>query len=164
MGDEDDGPVGATVALDDLQHALREVRRQGGSHLVEEQQVRLDGQGPGQVDDAERGERQMARLVIQVERLDAELVEPRAERLDRRVGEAKVGTDIQIRDEGRLLVHGDDPLAARLGWGMCLSFAAADGDPSTIGTNGPGQDLHEGALAGAVRAHQGMHFAGAHGQ
>ena len=160
--DEDDRPIAAPVAADDLQDALGEVRGQGRSHLVEHQHVGLDRQRAGEVDDPERGQRQSPRHARQVEVLDAELREPVAERLQRRGGEAQVGPDVEVRDERRLLVDGDQPAPACLGRGVDRPLTPANGDPAGVGMDRARQDLDEGALAGAVRAHERMDLAGAH--
>ena len=78
----------------------------------------LDGERTGQVDDAQRGQGQVARHVGQVEVADAQLGQPVAERLDRRLGQAQVRSDVQVRDDGRLLVDGDDAAPPGLGGGV----------------------------------------------
>ena len=49
--DEDDRAVAAPLPADDLEHALREVRRQRRRHLVEHEDVGLDRQCSSEVDD-----------------------------------------------------------------------------------------------------------------
>ncbi len=44
---------GLTLPAHDAKHVLRQVGRKGRGHLVEEQDVRLDGQGAGEVHDAQ---------------------------------------------------------------------------------------------------------------
>ena len=73
---------GPAVTGDDLEHAGREVRRQRSGHLVEQQHVRLDREGAGQVDDPQRGERQVAGLDAQVELGNAEVGDALAEGLE----------------------------------------------------------------------------------
>ena len=164
--DEDDGAVGALLAADDLEHPLGQVRRQGGGHLVEHQDVGLDRQGAGEVDDPQRGERQVADDVGEVEVGDA-----RARASQWRIGssgdpgQAQVRADVEVRDERRLLVDGDDAAAPRLG----RANWAANGLPRTrivppSGRTRAGEDLDEGALAGAVRAHERVDLARADGQ
>ncbi len=53
MGDEDDRATGLTLVAHDLEDSLGEVGGQCSGHLVEEQHVGLDGQCPGQVEDAQ---------------------------------------------------------------------------------------------------------------
>ena len=116
--DEDDGAIAAALAADDLEDALGEVRGQRRGHLVEHQDVGLDGEGAREVDDPERGQRHAPRQARQVEVLEAELGEPVAERLDRRLGQAEVRPDVEVRDQRRLLVDGDEAAASRLGGGV----------------------------------------------
>ena len=51
-----------------------------------------------------------------------------AERLDRRVGQAEIGGDIEVGDQRRLLVDRDQSGAARLGGRMDVARLAADQD------------------------------------
>ena len=147
-----------------LEDALGEVRGQGRGHLVEQQDVGLDRERAGQIDDPQRGERQSAREFREVEVREPEVAQRLAEGLDGRLGEAQVGPDIQVRDEGRFLVDGHDAATAGIGGRMGRALLAADGDPARVGLDGPGQDLDERALAGAVRAHERMDLAGTDGQ
>ena len=107
--------VAAALAADDLEDPLGEVGGQRGGHLVEHQHVRLDRQRAREVDDPQRGERHLARQVDRSRSLEAELVQPVAERLDRRLGEPQVGPDVEVGDERRLLVDRDDAAAPGLG-------------------------------------------------
>ena len=59
--------LAAALAADDLEHPLGEVRGQRRGHLVEHEDVRLDGQRAGEVDDPQRGQRHAARHARQVE-------------------------------------------------------------------------------------------------
>ncbi len=72
--------------------------------------------------------------------------------------------DVQVRDQRRLLVDGDEAAAARLGRRVDDALAAAHGDRAAVGPDGARQDLDEGALAGAVGAHERVDLARAHGQ
>ncbi len=95
---------------------------------------------------------------------EPEFVERMAERLERRLGQAQVGPDIEVRDECRFLVDGHDAAAAGFGRGVGRALPAADGDRAGVRPDGPGQDLDEGALAGAVGAHQRVDLARADGK
>ena len=162
VGDEDDRPLAAALAADDLEHALGQVRRQRRGHLVEHQHVGLDGQRAGEVDDAQRRQRHAARPWRTGRgRSRPSSRDPVAERLERRLGEAQVRPDVEIRDERRLLVDGDEAAPAGLGRRVDDRAAAADGDRAAVGPDGAGEDLDEGALAGAVGAHQRVDLAGA---
>ena len=101
----------ALLAADHLEDPLGQVGRQGRGHLVEHQDVGLDGQGPREVDDPERGEGQVAGQLAEVEVRQAELGEPVADRLRRRSRQAQVRADVEVGDERRLLVDGDDAAA-----------------------------------------------------
>ena len=65
------------------QHPLDQVRRQRRRHLVEHQQLRLARQRPGEVEDAQRRQRQPPRRRVEPEPGDAELAHPVQERLPR---------------------------------------------------------------------------------
>ena len=159
MRDEDHRPVAMALPSDDLEDPLGEVGRQGRGHLVEHQHGGLDGQRASEVDDAQRRQRYMARQIRQVEVRQSQLTEPVAERLDRGVGQAQVGADVQVRDEGRFLVDGDDAAAARLRRRACHPRLAADRDGAAVRLDGGGEDLDQRALAGAVGAHQRVDLA-----
>ena len=76
----------------------------------------------------------------------------------------RLDCDVEVGDQRRLLVDRDQSGAARLGRRMHRARFAADQDPPGVRPDGPGQDLHQRRLAGAVGAHQGVDFAGTHGQ
>ena len=116
VGDEDDRAVAAALAADDLEDPLGEVRGQRRGHLVEHQHVGLDGERAGQVDDPERGERQPPRHARQVEvRRGRARASQWRNGSTRRLGQPQVGPDVEVGDERRLLVDGDEAAAARLG-------------------------------------------------
>ena len=117
VGDEDDAAVRPPLVADDVEHPLGQVGRQRRRHLVEHQHMGLDGECAGQVDDAQRGQGQVARHLREVEVADAQLRQPVAEGLDRGLGQPKVRSDVEVRDDGRLLVDGDDAAASGLGGG-----------------------------------------------
>ncbi len=156
VGDEDHRAIAAPAAADDLEDALRQVGGQGRGHLVEHQHVGLDGQRPRQVDDPERGKRQPARHARQIEVDQSQLGEPVTERLEGRLGQPQVGSDVQVRDERRLLVDRHDPAATRFARRVDGQLSTADGDRAAVGSDGAGQDLDQRALAGAIGAHQRM--------
>ncbi len=61
VGDEDDRLAGLAPPAHDVEHPLGEVGGQGRGHLVEEQDVRVDGQRAREVEDAQDRERQVTR-------------------------------------------------------------------------------------------------------
>ena len=114
VGDEDDAAIRSTLVPDDVQHPLGQIRRQGRGHLVEHQDVGLDRQRARQVDHAQRGQRQIPRHIREIQVADAQLGEPVTEGFDGGLGQPKVRPDVQVRDDGRLLVDGDDPALSGL--------------------------------------------------
>ena len=150
----------AAPPADDLEDAFGQVGRQSGGHLVEHQHGGLDRERTGEVDDPERRERQRARGGRQVEARDAELRQPCAEGLDGRARESQVRGDVEVGDERRLLVHRHDPAASGLARGAGDIRLATDEDRAAVRVDGAGQDLDEGALAGAVGAHERVDLTG----
>ena len=164
MRDEDDRAARLALAADDVENALGEVRRQCRGHLVEQEHVGLDGERPREVEDAEDGERDVARRLAEVEVGNAELLDPGEERLDRRLGQAEVGRDVEVGDQGRFLVDRDQAGAAGLGGRVDVARLAADQDAPGGRPDGAGEDLDQRRFAGAVRPHQRVDLAGAHRQ
>ena len=141
VGDEHDGPIPSPVAPNDLEHALGEVRGQRRSHLVEHQHIGLDRERPCEVDDPERGQRHAPSHARQIEIPETELVKPVAKRLDRRLGETQVGPDVQVGDQRRLLVHGDEAAAPCFGRRMGGTLPASNRDPPAVRSDRAGEDL-----------------------
>ena len=81
---------------DGVEDALGEVGGQRRGHLVEEQDVGLDRERAGEVEDAQRGQRQVAGEVAEVEAGEAEVADPVAERADGRGGEPEVVGDVEV--------------------------------------------------------------------
>ena len=71
------------LAADDVEDALGEVGGQGRGHLVEDEDVGLEREGAGEVEDALDGEREVAGRLAEVEVGDAELAHPVEERARR---------------------------------------------------------------------------------
>ena len=67
-------------------------------------------------------------------------------------------------DEVGRLVHGHDAGGARLGRRLRGIGAPLEGDAAAVGRKDAGEDLHEGRLARAVRAHQRHDLAGIDGK
>ncbi len=162
--DEQDRSGAATTLADHLKHALGKVGWQRRRHLVEHQDVRVDGQRTRQINDAQRGQRQPARDAVQVQALEAEARDPLAERLDRRLGEPQVGSNAEIGNDRRFLVDRDEAAATGLERRMDRAFAAADRDATAVRAHRPGENLDERALPGAVRAHERVHLTGPDGK
>ena len=162
--DEDHRAAGLALALHDVEHLLREIGRQRGRHLVEQQHVGLDRQRPREIEHAKDGERDVPRRLAEIEVGHAELLDPAPEGRDRRLGQPQIGGDVEIGDQRRLLIDRHQAGAAGLGGRMHLARFAADQDFSGSRPDGAGQDFHQRRLAGAVRAHQRVHLAGLHRQ
>ena len=89
---------------------------------------------------------------------------PGAERFDRGLGQREVLRDGQVRDDRRLLVDRHHAGASRLCRRGDVAFLAPQSNRAAIGPDGAGEDLDEGALAGSVRAHEGVDLAGSNGK
>ena len=111
-----DRAPGRALPPHDLEHALGQVGRQRGGHLVQDAGRPARGQGPGEVDDAQRGQGQVASVLRQVEVRDAQLAPSsrgrrrRACRVSRRLS-----ATVEVRDDRRVLVHRDDARPPCLG-------------------------------------------------
>ncbi len=69
-------------------------------------------------------------------------------------------SDGERGDEAQVLEHHADSVAAGVDRRVDLRELAVDADLSFVGMVDPVEHLHQGALAGAVLAEQGVHFAG----
>ena len=120
--------------------STRSVRFAGSAAVISSsmQDVGLDGQRAGEVDDPERGQRHAARA-----RLDRSRSSRPSSSSQWRNGSIGVSVrrrldaDVQVRDERRLLVDGDEAAAARLGRRVDDALAAADGDRPPSGRTAP---------------------------
>ena len=156
---------GLALAAHHVEHALGEVGRQRGGHLVEQQHVGLDRQRARQVEHAQHGERNVARG-----RRAGRDRERRARAPSRGTARPacavrrRLDGDVEIGDQRRLLVDRDQAGAARVGGRAHVAGLAADQDAPGIRPDRAGQDLDQRRLAGAVGAHQRMHLARQHRQ
>jgi hypothetical protein len=156
VGDEQDGAPAAPLPAHDLQNSLRQVRRQRCGHLVEHQDIRLDREAPREIDDSQPGKRHPPGQVREVQLREAQLRQPVAERLHRGCGQPEVRSDVEVRDEGRLLVDRYEAAAAGLPWRMHGALTSSDGDHAGVGPYRAREDLYERALARPVRTHEGV--------
>jgi hypothetical protein len=69
---------------------------QRGGHLVEQQNIRLDGQGTREIEDAKTGERDLPRGFTQIEVRYAQFAHPVEERRHGRIGEPQVGSNVEV--------------------------------------------------------------------
>ena len=108
--------------------------------------------------------REISSVGVEVQRRQAELDQPLTKGIERRLGQAQVLGDGQVPHQGRILVDRHDPRSTRLDWRADDTGLAAHADGAGIRADGPREDLDEGALPRAVRAHERVYLAGSHGQ
>src|SRR5439155_17471088 len=96
--------------------------------------------------------------------LRARGVEPveRAVTLPRLGAEEEVPPDGHQRHHREILVDGRDPLRARVAWRLEDDLLPVDAQPAFVGLMGPGEDLDEARLAGAVVAEDAGDLAPVH--
>ena len=106
--------------------------RQRGGHLVEHQHGGFDGQRSGEVDDALRGQRNVARHVRQISILQPEFSRPVPEGLDWCLSQAQVGAQVEVRDQRGLLIDRYDPVSARLAGRPRDELMSAHRNPAAV--------------------------------
>ena len=170
MGDVDDGDAAVAQAAHHVQQALGLGRLQGRGRLVEDEDLRLVQQRPGDLDQLLLAEPQRGQRAVEVD------VEP--DRLEHRLrlaahraavegdaggprlaAEEEVLEHVQVREEGQLLRDDRDTVFGRLagvGEGDRLSF---EHQLTLVGFGAADQHLDQGRLAGAVGTEQGVHLA-----
>ncbi len=150
--DEQHGPVALAPPAHHGEHPLGQVGWQGRGDLVEEQQLGVERQGPGQVEHPQERQRHVAHLLAKVEAIEVHLGEVLAHGRDVRPGEAEVLGDGEIGGHRRVLEDRGEAAAARLAGTAQSGGLAVDADRSGVGAQHPGEDLDERRLAGAVGA------------
>ena len=80
VGDEQHGAVALLPPAHHGEHPLGQVGRQGGGDLVEQQQLRVERQGAGEVEHAQERQRHVAHLLAEVEPVEVHLGELRPAR------------------------------------------------------------------------------------
>ena len=160
VGDEQHGAVALAPPAHHGEHPLGEVRREGGGDLVEEQQLRIERQGPGEVEHAQERQWHVAHLLAEVEPVEVHVGEVLAHRVDVRAGQAEVLRDRQVGRHRRVLEHRGETACEGVAGTVHGGRLAVDADRSGIGAQHPGEDLDERRLAGTVGAEQGVHLAG----
>jgi hypothetical protein len=164
VGDEQHRPVALLPAAHDGEHPLRQVGGQGGGDLVQDQQLGVEDQRPGQVEHAQEGQGQVLDLLVQVEPVQVHggQLAPDVGRVD--PGEAEVLGHGEVADQGRVLVDGGQAPPAGLGGAAQQHRLAVDGDGAAVAGQHPGEDLDQGRLAGPVGPEQGVDLARGHRQ
>ncbi len=169
--DIDDADLPRAQPGDQLEQQARLVMAQRGGGLVHDQDAGLAGHGlgdlhhlllahaelahqPARVDRHADAGQQLARLAVHARAIDE------AEAVERFAGEEDVLGDAQVVDHRQLLVDDADAQRARMMAVGQHHRAALDGDRAArVGLQHAGQDLHQGALAGAVLPGQRQHLA-----
>ena len=159
VGDEQHGAVALAPPAHHGEHPLGEVRGQGGGDLVEEQQLGVERQGPGEVEHAQERQWHVAHLLAEVEAVEVHLGEVLAHRVDVGAGQAEVLGDGQVGRHRRVLEHRGETAAAGVAGAVHGGRLAVDADRPGVGAH-PGEDLDERRLAGTVGAEQGVDLAG----
>ena len=88
---------------------------ESGSDFVEHQDGRLPSEGTSEIDQAERGERQVSDLLIEVDSAHLHALKPLDYLLLRDVREAEVFGNCEIGDQGRILENGRETSLLGLG-------------------------------------------------
>ena len=97
VGDENDGVASVTPAAHHGVDLLGHIRGKRGRDLVEEQDRRLGGERPRQIDEAQQRVRQIANELAEIQAGDAEFAEPSGHGSRGRADQAHVLADRQIR-------------------------------------------------------------------
>ena len=153
MRDEEDAAPALAPVAHHGEHALREVGRQRRRDLVEDQELRVLGEGSGEIEHPEHRKRKVVDELPEIE-LQPHRREVRADGFDRGARQAQIPGDREIRHERRILEHRREPEPRRLPRRARTNRLSRDGDGAGVGPNHPGQRLDEGALPRAVGAEQ----------
>jgi hypothetical protein len=94
--DEDHRTAVRAHLAGDVEHPHRQVGGQRGGDLVEQEQLRLECQRAGEVEQAQGRPRELARHGLEVETAEAELIEVTTEGRHGRGGEPEVLHDRQV--------------------------------------------------------------------
>ena len=150
------------------------MRVERGGRLVEDDEAeRLlgDGEGTGHLDHLALADRQVADDVAGADAVAGkDLVElganelagapPPADAGERRMEDAGILGDGQVRAEREFLEDAADAELLRESHAGSSLLAAVDGDPAAVGAKRAGEDVHQRRLAGAVVADEPDAFAG----
>ena len=146
----------------DLEHALREVRRQRGGDLVQHQNMRVGSERAREIDQPQMGEVDVARHRPEIEPLDPKLVHRRLDLVEGHAGETHVLRHREIRNNGGILIDGHDAGAARFGRRSKGHRLTREDHFALVRREHAGDDLDQRALARSVRAHERVRFAASH--
>ena len=113
MRDEENAAPALAPVAHHGEHPLRKIGRQCRRDLVEDQELRVLGEGSGEIEHPERRERKVVDELSEIE-LQPHRREVRADRVDRRTCQAQVPGDREIGHERRVLEHRREPEPRRL--------------------------------------------------
>jgi hypothetical protein len=164
VGDEQHRPVALLHPLGDREDPLGQVGGQGGRDLVQQQQLGVEGQGPGQVEHAQEGQGDVADLLVEVEAVQVHLGQLAPDQGRVGPGEAEVLLDGEVGDQGRVLVDRGQAPGPRLGRAVQDHRLAVDGHRAAVVAEHAGEDLDQGRLASPVGPEQGVDLARGHRQ
>ncbi len=156
--DEEGGALTLLLPPHHLEDALREVRRERGRDLVEDQELRVARERAREVEHAEYRQRHVERLLRHID-MEVERVQLPLDRVGRDAGEPKVLSDRQVGHERGILEDRCQPEPRGRGGRGHLDRLAVDGDRPRVRPDHAGEQLDERALARAVGAEQRVHLA-----
>ena len=146
------------------EYALGLVGGQCGRDFVEQQHLRVAGEGAREVDDAQRLKRQPAHQRVQVELFKIEPVEPAGEGRLVDFAQLQVLPEGEVGYQRRVLEDRGDADSHCVQGRVELHRGPIDKELAGVSQMDAGQDFDERALAGPVRAQEGMNLAAAHGK
>ncbi|MEJ7696716.1 MAG: hypothetical protein WKF78_08925 [Candidatus Limnocylindrales bacterium] len=158
----------------DGEQAARLTLVEGGIRLIEDEHARSFDEQPAQLHQLALADAQCPDRDVRV-RVQADPFQDgrRATAHGRHVDESEagglpvreqVGQQGAIREQAQFLVDDAHASGACIGRRGHLRELTRDADFARVGPDGPGQDLHQGGLAGSVLADDGVHGAGRHGE
>ncbi len=115
MGDEEHRPTLVHPVPHHGEDMLRLIGGKGGGDLVEQEQLRVVGQRPGEVEQPQDLERKFPDETVEVEIAHVHRLQPRSAPTRIDPGEAEVLIDRQIRNQRRILEHGGQSGCHRIG-------------------------------------------------
>ena len=159
---ENDRPAAFAPVTHHLEDPLGEIARQRGGDLVEHQDLGIGGERASQIDQPQDGIGQVAHEGRKRHVGETERLHPAAHFGNRHRREAHVVENRQIGNKRRVLIDRHDAVKARLLGRAKRPRRAADRDGPAVRREHAGENLHQGALARPVGAHQCVNLAGAH--
>ena len=169
--DVEDRDAARLDPADAVEQPLDRMRLERRGRLVEDQEPRPNGKGPGDLDDLLLLDRELGGGLVDVEveaPLEQELPGSAAQRAPAdqaalRPVQEDVLADAQRGDDHRALVDARDAFLPRGSVAEAGRGVAVETDGATVGLEQPGQDRYERRLPGAVSPHERVALAGEDG-